>query len=471
MPQTRTDPVWDAAAETVGGPRGQREGRRAGALAWFTPSRVLLILTTLAAMLAYAIKQPCFGINWASPEVFSRACYSDWPVIFSQRGLADGLLPFLSPESRVEYPVLLALTAGLFAAVTPGSGLSHERSMDFFNINAVAAAVAWGALVLVTAATARHLRAQGAFDGTEAAAPRWGTGIERGAVVALSPAIITTIFINWDVYAVLLAAVGLWGIVTRRWVLAGLFIGLGTAFKLYPILLLGVAFLMAVRAPRRSRAWVSFMTTTVAAVVSWLAVNVPAMLVDMTQWRYFLDFTKERGAGFSSLWFVINLGGGGWDSVLSAEQINRLGMISLLVMLALIVVFAWLSPRPIQPAALAFLIVAAFVLTNKVYSPQFVIWLVPLAALAGIPWRWLLAWQAVEVLHWWAVWEALARWSTPNANPQHFMAEDVYSWAVIAHMLALGALMAWVCVRGWTSPEPQQGQPLRSAGARPARTF
>jgi len=44
--------------------------------------------------------------------------------------------------------------------------------------------------------------------------------------------------------------------------------------------------------------------------------------------------------------------------------------------------------------------VAAFLLLNKVYSPQYALWLVPLAVLARPKWRALLLWQATEALVW-----------------------------------------------------------------------
>jgi uncharacterized membrane protein len=41
--------------------------------------------------------------------------------------------------------------------------------------------------------------------------------------------------------------------------------------------------------------------------------------------------------------------------------------------------------------AMAFLVVAAFLMTNKVYSPQYVLWLLPLMILARPKWRdWLI---------------------------------------------------------------------------------
>ena len=65
------------------------------------------------------------------------------------------------------------------------------------------------------------------------------------------------------------------------------------------------------------------------------------------------------------------------------------------------------TPRVAQ---LAFLVVAAFLLVNKVYSPQYVLWLLPLAVLARPRWRDLLIWQAGELLYFGAVWLYLGGW-------------------------------------------------------------
>jgi uncharacterized membrane protein len=51
-------------------------------------------------------------------------------------------------------------------------------------------------------------------------------------------------------------------------------------------------------------------------------------------------------------------------------------------------------------ASLAFLVVAALLLTGKAWSPQWSLWLVPLAVLALPRWRLLLAWMAVDALVW-----------------------------------------------------------------------
>ena len=58
------------------------------------------------------------------------------------------------------------------------------------------------------------------------------------------------------------------------------------------------------------------------------------------------------------------------------------------------------APRRPRVAQLALLVVAAFLMTNKVWSPQFSLWLVPLAVLALPHRRILLAWMTIDALVW-----------------------------------------------------------------------
>ncbi|MGN6793638.1 MAG: glycosyltransferase family 87 protein, partial [Streptosporangiaceae bacterium] len=51
-----------------------------------------------------------------------------------------------------------------------------------------------------------------------------------------------------------------------------------------------------------------------------------------------------------------------------------------------------------------FLMTAAFLLTNKVWSPQYVVWLVPLVVLARPRLGGYLLWQAAEVAYFYAIW-------------------------------------------------------------------
>jgi uncharacterized membrane protein len=108
------------------------------------------------------------------------------------------------------------------------------------------------------------------------------------------------------------------------------------------------------------------------------------------------------------------------------------------------------APRRPRFAQLAFLIVAAFILTNKVYSPQYVLWLIPLAALARPKWRDFLIWQACEVAYFLGIWLYLAY--TTSGDAHKGLSSHGYQFAIAAHLLGTLYLCA-VVVRDILMPE------------------
>jgi uncharacterized membrane protein len=99
---------------------------------------------------------------------------------------------------------------------------------------------------------------------------------------------------------------------------------------------------------------------------------------------------------------------------------------------------------PVKPrlAQLAFLVVLAFLLTTKVWSPQYSLWLVPLLALARPRWRLALIWQFVEIAVWFLT--LLLLLGLDPAQTSHGVG---YGWLMLvllvrdALLLALAALM------------------------------
>jgi hypothetical protein len=70
-------------------------------------------------------------------------------------------------------------------------------------------------------------------------------------------------------------------------------------------------------------------------------------------------------------------------------------------------VIIFTAPRRPRLPQVFFLVLAVFLLANKVWSPQYVIWLVPLAVLAR-PRLWSYAlWQLAEVGYFFAIWAYL----------------------------------------------------------------
>ncbi|WP_288819516.1 glycosyltransferase family 87 protein [uncultured Micrococcus sp.] len=380
---------------------------------------LLLGLTVLAAVAAFLTKQWCRVHGWAAPDVHVHMCYSDFGQLFGTRGLAEGYFPFYTPlpeEQWMEYPALLAVVAGVTAWLVPESGTLHERTVAYFDVNALGVVLCWLVVVVATAYTAR--------------------GRSRDALmVAVAPGIILTSMLNWDLWAVMLAALALWAWSGGRSGLAGVLIGLGAAMKLYPLFFLGAILVLALRTGRLA----VFMKTLVAAVLTWLAVNVPFMLTAFDQWSRFYTFSGDRPVSFSSTWLALSWTG--W----SGETFSTLqnGVFALCCAgVAYLGLAARHRPRIAQ---LCLLIVASFILVGKVYSPQFVMWLIPLVVLArpAAPQFWI--WQAIEVYHWAGVWMESARITSGDEFAGG--AWWITAWyvsGIVLHVLAL--LWIMVCV-------------------------
>jgi uncharacterized membrane protein len=218
--------------------------------------------------------------------------------------------------------------------------------------------------------------------------------------VAASPMVALAGFINWDLLVVGCVAGALWAWSTRRTVWAGVFIGLGAATKLFPLFLLGPLFVLCLR-QRKLDSWVR---TATAAVAVWLVIDVPVYLWSPDGFLWFWRYNAQRGPDFGSLWLLAQMYGQG----ASAHTINlTTGFVfgAVCVAIALLGLYAPRKPRLVQ---LMFLVVVAFLMINKVYSPQYVLWLLPLAALARPRWRDLIIWQACELFYFFAIWMHIA---------------------------------------------------------------
>jgi uncharacterized membrane protein len=385
----------------------------------FTVERVLVLLAVLAALTGVLLKGYCRANGWEPPTQFYATCYSDFPELFRNRGLADGGFPILG--SQFEYPVLIALIAGLAAWLVPGTGASEGRILAYFDVNAALLAAAAVVTVLATARTS----ARRPWD---------------AAMVALAPGIILAGTVNWDLWTACLVAVGIYFFASQRLVPAGILLGLATATNFYPLLVLVAILLLSLRTNR----FRPLLVTGAAAAVAWTAVNLPFAAANFSGWAYYFQFTVDRDAGYGSPWFAYNLLAGRlrWPG-LSPVAVDLLAPAFLVLLCAGIAYVALTAPRRPRLAQLAFLLVAAFILTNKAYSPQYVVWLIPLLALARPRWRDFLVWQGIEGLHWAAVWMYLGQ-VTSAGSSQHNLDMPYYVLAVAAHLVAVAYLMARV---------------------------
>jgi uncharacterized membrane protein len=424
---SHTDDMAQRATGGIGGPWG----RHAVAGRWWTPIRVLLAFTCFTLLLGYLQKAPCADGNWTGHKQYTHMCYSDVVPLWSDERLDVGALPYR--DTSVEYPVL----TGAFMWTT-GELTRAVHAID----------QGWSELIVFGLLTALLLGACGLVV-TAATAQAAGHRPYDAALFALSPLLVFHAFSNWDLFAMALTSGALWAWATRRPVLAGVLIGLGTAAKLYPVLLLLPLWLLAVRTRRFGGAgW-----ATAAAAGSWLAVNVPLALAYPHGWSEFYRFSIDRPAERSTVWAI---GNSMVDSTLSAADstywVPPGAAVALLLGLALLGVaaLALLAPHRPRVGQLAFLVVLAFLLTTKVWSPQYSLWLVPLLALARPRWRLSLVWQFTEIAVWFLTLTLLL-----GLDPQASSHGVTYSTLVVAIVArdVLLLVIAALIVREMWHPE------------------
>ena len=124
------------------------------------------------------------------------------------------------------------------------------------------------------------------------------------------------------------------------------------------------------------------------------------------------------------------------------------------ILIGALIAVVWVGLRaPVKPrlAQLAFLAVLAFLLTTKVWSPQYSLWLVPLLALARPRWRLALLWQFTEI----AVW-ILTLTLLLGFDPGQSAHGIAYGWLMLALLVVRDALLltiAGLIIREMWHPE------------------
>jgi len=424
---TKDDQVAAAGSELIGGPIGRRALL---GTSWWTPVRVIALVAIGVFALGLVQKAPCYNSGWffGASSQYTHACYSDIPHLYQGRGFADGLVPYFDKlpgdMQYLEYPVLTGVFMEVAAWLTPGSGSIQHQEQWYWMVNAGMLMVC--AAVIVVCVSRTHARRP------------WD-----GLLVALAPAFALTATINWDLLAVALTAAAMLMWSRSRSLAFGVLLGLATAAKLYPVFLLGPLFLLCWRAGK----WRDFGKAFGGTVVAWLAVNLPVMLFAFDGWSKFYTFSQERGVDFGSFWLILAQKS---TDPLSTDTVNTFATLLVLLCCAGIAALTMTAPRRPRFAQLAFLIVAAFIVTNKVYSPQYVLWLVPLAVLARPKWRDFLIWQACEVAYFLGIWMYLAY--TTSGDAHKGLPTEGYQLAIGLHLLGTLYLCA-VIVRDILMPE------------------
>ncbi len=375
-----------------------------------TPLRVLLLLSLVVLSLGWFAKAGCIqqapngpdgalGLDWSGSRQYVAMCYSDTVPLYGAERLDEGAFPYKKSWEEVasdgatqirymEYPVLSGLYqyGAMVVAKTWNAAPWLPQALAvvvYFNVVALGLVLAWLVTVWATALSA-------------------GRRIWDAALVAASPLVIVHGFTNFDALATACAAAGILAWARKHPVLAGVLLGIGGAVKLYPLLFLGPLLVLCWRAGKM-RDWG---IAACAAAASWLVVNLPIALLYPSGWYEFFRLNSSRGADPDSIYNVVTsfTGWTGFDGVLyPGDKPLFLNAVTLILFALVCIAIAYIGMNaPMRPrlAQLIFLVVAGFLLTNKVWSPQYSLWLVPLAVLALPHRRILLAWMAIDAFVW-----------------------------------------------------------------------
>jgi uncharacterized membrane protein len=428
------------AGPELPGTADEEAGRWRSRLALAAGSTTALVIASLAgSALGFLNKSACRSGDWnIYLRQFQAHCYTDiYPLYFGE-GLSSGKAPYVGHP--VEYPVLIGGAMQVVAWIVRPISNPYIRGREFFDGTVLLLAIFAVAGVLATGYLAGRSR-------------RW-----TALGVALAPGLVLASFINWDLIAMGLATLGMAAWAARRGVLAGVLLGLAVATKFYPLLFFGPLLLLCLRAGRMRAFWV----TTGSAAGAWLVVNLPIAIAATAGWERFYKLSSDRGADWGSIWYFFETER---VPLVGAAGLGQLNMMSLLVFAVGCVLIALLalaaSRRPRLPQ-LFFLILAVFLMSNKVWSPQYVIWLVPLVVLAR-PRLWSFAlWQLTEVGYFFAIWAYLV---TFGLSGQSFSAlggigTGLYFAAVLARFAAV-LLLCGLVVKDVLRPDTDL---VRAAG-------
>ena len=337
-----------------------------------------------ALVLAFFLKFPCSSHFWDGYQ-YQSWCYSDIMALYGPRHFDLHAFPYFSTD--LEYPVGIGLLAGTV-------GLLTNSLVSFFLINSLVL----GLLAGVTLWCLQQL----------------GVKIKRLYLFALAPTLILYAFLNWDLLPVALVALALVAFKRGddRW--AGLWLGLGAASKLFPGLLLP-GLLVSRLVARRQMAW----QLIGGAVGGFLLLNLPIYLADPAGWWYPWQFQAERFPNFETVWFFIyhhfgaeDISSFWWTTYPKLTSWLSLGLFGLA--LTWLLFQEWFHKRS-RPLVISFVTLILFLLTAKIFSPQYLLWLVPFLVVLPLPHRAVIGFFAVDLITWAAVTNHLLVANTPAA--------------------------------------------------------
>ncbi len=340
-----------------------------------TVSKSFAGIVLICALLSLFKFNHCRVNDWQSPDNYVHACYTDIPALFSERGLDTNTFPYLSPTNSIEYPPVIGLGNWLISFITP----AENAHRFFFDINALLIIT----LFFLSGVIVSRIKPEYQY------------------LFPAAPAVIASLFINWDMWAVISTLLAIYYFDKNKYEMSAIWLGVSIATKFFPlVLLLPIAVIFYRK--RQIKTAMQYLFTT---FIIWGAINIPIALIYFDGWWRFFKLNLERGEDFGSIWYGLSL----LDFKIS--NLNLIYPALTVLLFALLTYYLFKLKQTPTLAAVALFAVVIFTTFSKVYSPQYVLWLTPLAVIALTNRKqqfsfWF--WQATEIIYHLAIWQYLA---------------------------------------------------------------
>jgi uncharacterized membrane protein len=264
-----------------------------------------------------------------------------WP--FSEKILAGDT----RVQHPVEYPALTGLIMWLLSFfVSP----SQTAVFDYYRITAAFQIV----LLAISAYLIFKL-----------------VGKKYGFYFILAPAVLYSLNRNWDIWAIAAMLLAIYLFEKKRYDLSAFLLAVAIATKFFPVVLMLPIMIIFLR----SKQVKLFIRYAIITAISWVAINLPFILINYEGWAYFYKFSAERALGSASFFEITNI-------ILPSITFSSIHfyILNFLAMILVTSYFVRLKTIPTL-AATSFFVMFGFILFNKQYSMQYVIWLAALAVL------------------------------------------------------------------------------------------
>lgn len=363
----------------------------------FSPRTLDVVIPVAVAfvvvMSSFAFRAPCVR-KLGNLEFSERhLCYTDIYALYGVEELSKGSVPYFDQRQDgkyVEYPVVIGGWMFVTSRLTYGLvGEADRATVRGYNTYFWLNQLGFGLLILVTAA------ALGALAG-------W----KRALLFAAAPTLLLHGGVSWDILAVAPFVLAILAFTRARDGTAGVLLGIGAAAKLFPIF--AVPYLLIQRI--REGKWRQGALLTASSVLTLVLINLPVAIGAPQGWKQFFRLNRERGADWDSIWYHISQT---WHVTFETPKLNLITAVLFILGGLAFAAWTWFRlrrdetealPGLKQATAIAMLLVVFwFLIVNKVWSPQYGLWLLPFWSFA-VPldgWRLVAAWTAFQGLETW----------------------------------------------------------------------